>query len=193
MFSLCLLHFEGCGSLDLAEIYQFSLSKRCAFDFRHLTFAYPPPNHTAGAPAVRTWILVLLDILCVFAVFAPLRRMRIARSRRDLSIQPLETLRLGFRHPTFAYPRARHTPGAPALRTCILGLLDLLRLFALFTSSAPLRKRRIARSSQNSPPTLRREILKPNQRTAFPRGGFSPRGLYFFNRVSLFRTCARVH
>ena len=52
--SLCLLHFEGRGSLDLAEIYPFSLWTRCAFDFRHPTLAYPPPNHTAGAPALRT-------------------------------------------------------------------------------------------------------------------------------------------
>ena len=102
--SLCLLDFEGCGSLDLSEIYQFSPSKRCAFDFRHPTFAYPRARHTPGAPALRTWNLGLLDILCFFAVFAPLRRMRIARSRRDLSIQPLETLRLRLPAPHFCVP-----------------------------------------------------------------------------------------
>ena len=37
--SLRLLHIEGRGLLDLVEIYPFSPSKRCAFDFRHPTYA----------------------------------------------------------------------------------------------------------------------------------------------------------
>ena len=75
LFSLCLLHFEGRGSLDLAEIYQFSLSKRCAFDFRHPTFAYARANHTPGAPALRTWNLVLFgDSRCFRYVCSTLKR-----------------------------------------------------------------------------------------------------------------------
>ena len=64
--SLCLLDFEGFGSLDLAEIYQFSPSKRCAFDFRHPTFAYPRARHTPGAPALRTCILATFGNCCGF-------------------------------------------------------------------------------------------------------------------------------
>ncbi len=135
-------------------------------------------------------------------MFARLRRLRIARSCRDLSIQPLETLRLrfsaphfciplrasqtrsarlahmhlshlwklwwfslhllhihiegrglldlveiclfspsnrcafDFRHPTFPYPRARHTPGAPALRTCILATFGNCGGFRCFCSTS---------------------------------------------------------
>ena len=171
-------------------------------------------------------------------MFARLRRLRIARSCRDLSIQPLETLRLrlpaphfcipprasharsarlahmdlgyfwklwwfslhllhihiggrglldlveiclfspskrcafDFRHPTFAHPRANHTPGAPALRTWILATFGNCGGFTGLSG-------RVLGNSQNSPPTLRREFRKPRQRTASPRGGFSPRGLYF--------------
>ena len=36
--SLCLLNFEGCGTLDLGEIYQFGPWKRFAFDFRQHPF-----------------------------------------------------------------------------------------------------------------------------------------------------------
>ena len=57
--SLRLLHIEGRGLLDLLEIYQFSPSKRCTFDFRHPTFAYTRANHTPGAPALRTCTCVL--------------------------------------------------------------------------------------------------------------------------------------
>ena len=104
--SLRLLHIEGRGLLDLVEICLFSPSKRCAFDFRHPTFAHPRANHTPGAPALRTWILA-----------------------------------------TFG--------NCGGLSGRVLG------------------------NSQNSPPTLRREFRKPRQRPASPRGGFSPRGLYF--------------
>ena len=131
MFSLGLLHFGGCGALDLAEICQFSFSNRCAFDFRHPTFAYPPPNHTAGAPALRTWSLGLLDIMCVFAVF--LRYVKISLCSLHFggcgSLDLAEIYPFGlwtrcafdFRHPTLAYPPPNHTAGAPALRTCNLG------------------------------------------------------------------------
>ena len=86
-----LLPFEGRGSLDLAEIFQFRPSKRCAFDLRYPNFAYPPANHTPETPAFRTWILDIFDNLYGFALFVPLRRLRIGTPCRYLSIPFLET------------------------------------------------------------------------------------------------------
>ena len=77
--SLCLLNFEGCGMLDLGEIYQFGPWKRFAFDFRQHTFAHPRWNHTPGAPALRT---------CVFALFPPFRRPPFATSSTTLAPGP---------------------------------------------------------------------------------------------------------
>ena len=77
--SLCLLNFEGCGTLDLGEIYQFGPWKRFAFDFRQHTFAHPRWNHTPGAPALRT---------CVFALFPPFRRPPFATSSTTLAPGP---------------------------------------------------------------------------------------------------------
>ena len=122
MFSLCSLPFEGCGSLDLPEIYQFSPSKRCAFDFRHPTLAYPPPNHTAGAPALRTCNLGERPP-CAHVTWALLHFE--GRGSLDLAeIYPFSLwtrCAFDFRHPTLAYPPPNHTAGAPALRTCNLG------------------------------------------------------------------------
>ena len=78
--SLCLLNFEGCGTLDLGEIYQFGPWKRFAFDFRQHPFVHNRSHYTPGATALRTWYLGIFNILCVFAMFAQLRRLRNARS-----------------------------------------------------------------------------------------------------------------
>ena len=94
--SLCLLNFEGCGTLDLGEIYQFGPWKRFAFDFRQHTFAHPRWNHTPGAPALRT---------CVFALFPPFRRPPFATSSTTLAPgPPCKRFTLNFRHFTFAVP-----------------------------------------------------------------------------------------
>ena len=165
----CLLLFEGCGPLDLAEIYQFSPSKRCAFDFRHPTFAYPRARHTPGAPALRTCILGTFGNCGGFRCICSIEGRGLLDLVEICLFSPSKRCAFDFRHPTFAYPRANHTPGAPALRTCI---------FATFGNCGGL-SGRVLGNSQNSPPTLRREFRKPRQRTASPRGGFSPRGLYF--------------
>ena len=51
--SLCLLNFEGCGTLDLGEIYQFGPWKRFAFDFRQHPFVRNRSHYTPGATALR--------------------------------------------------------------------------------------------------------------------------------------------
>ena len=78
--SLCLLNFEGCGTLDLGEIYQFGPWKRFAFDFRQHPFVRNRSHYTPGATALRIGNLGIFNILCVFAMFAQLRRLRTARS-----------------------------------------------------------------------------------------------------------------
>ena len=78
--SLCLLNFEGCGTLDLGEIYQFGPWKRFAFDFRQHPFVRNRSHYTPGATASRIGISSHFNILCVFAMFAQLRRPRNARS-----------------------------------------------------------------------------------------------------------------
>ena len=69
--SLCLLNFEGCGTLDLGEIYQFGPWKRFAFDFRQHPFVRNRSHYTPGATALRIGTL---------AMFAQLRSLRDARS-----------------------------------------------------------------------------------------------------------------
>ena len=137
--SLCLLHFEGCGSLDLAEIYPFIPWKRCAFDFRHPTFAYPRANHTPGAPALRIGNLGLFEYSVCFRCVLHFEGCGSLDLAEIYQFSPWKRCAFDFRHPTFAYPRANHTPGAPALRTCILGLVHILCVFAVF---APLRRLR---------------------------------------------------
>ena len=101
VFSLCLLNFEGRGTLDLGEIYQFGPWKRFAFDFRQHTFAHPRWNHTPGAPALRT---------CVFALFPLFRRPPFATSSTTLAPgAPCKRCALNFRHFTFAVaPSPKH-------------------------------------------------------------------------------------
>ena len=97
LFSLCLqislrfLHIEGRGLLDLLEIYQFSPSKRCTFDFRHPTFAYTRANHTPGAPALRTctfWLRPHSPLPQPWAAAAGCRKLQPAAMEHSVSPQP---------------------------------------------------------------------------------------------------------
>ena len=106
--SSCLLHFGGYGSLDLGEIWQLRSWKGFSFEFWQCTFALsrtkdPWEKHTLAHRHFRTAPLLL------FTTRAPIRRLRNARSRRDLAIPPLERLQIRLlpRHVcTFAYERS---------------------------------------------------------------------------------------
>ena len=100
--SLCLLDFEGCGSLDLSEIYQFSPSKRCAFDFRHPTFAYPRANHTPGAPALRIGILRKIEYSASFRCVLHFEGCGSVDLAEIYQFSPWKRCACDFRLPTFA-------------------------------------------------------------------------------------------
>ena len=92
--SRSLLRFEAHRWVDLVEIYPLDPSKSFAFDIWESTFAHARANNTAAAPALRIGNFVIWDTLCVFDVFPRLRGPQMGRSCRDLSIGPLEKLRL---------------------------------------------------------------------------------------------------
>ena len=97
--SLGLLHCERSGSLDLGEIYQYHPSECCAFDLRILTFAYSLKEKLPRTPRqahieLRTPCTLGLSRGFSMGMHAPLRGLRIARSRRDLPMPPLGMLRL---------------------------------------------------------------------------------------------------
>ena len=125
--------FEAHRWVDLVEIYLLDPSKSFAFDFWESTFAHARANNTAGLPGLRICNFGILGPLCVFGVFPRLRGPQVGRSCRDLSIGPLEKLRLRLSAAHFCIsPHSNNTAGAPALRTWNFGILDILCVFDVF-------------------------------------------------------------
>ena len=92
LFSLGMLHCEGYGSLDLGDTYQNSAPSTFGTSLGRFPERIPAGERTPRAFALGdSWGFPL-----VFFGYAPLRRLRIARSRRNLPSPFQETHRLQF-------------------------------------------------------------------------------------------------